>query len=406
MPRFRTRALADGELVTAVMEAEDEAAVLRALRSQGHSPLRVEPLGRWPVLPALGRLGAGPGRALDAEEVMQLTRELGTMLQAGQDLDRSLRFVVENADSARVRAVAADLRDQVRQGSTLNAALERHARSFPPLYVGLVRAGEAGGALGETLERLGVLLERQRALARTVRAALVYPVLLLVAAMASVVLLVTQVLPQFALMFEESGATMPALTRALLEGGRLVGAWWMHALLLFLVLLLVLRAQLRRPGPRRIADALLLRLPVAGPLAREVLSARFARTLGALLQNGTQLITALGIVRGVMGNLVAVEAVDAAIASARRGAGLSEPLEQSGVFQPRLVNLLRLGESTARIGPLALRAAEILEGEIQLRTQRLVAMMVPVITVVMGGVIAALVGSLLLAMLSINDLAG
>lgn len=406
MPRFRTRALAENQVVTAIIEAEDEAAVLRALRRAGQRPLRVEPMGRWPTWPGLGRLGAGRVRTLEAEEVMHLTRELGTMLRAGQDLDRALRFVVETAPSARIRTVATDLREQVRQGSPLHAALGRHPGSFPALYLGLVRAGEAGGALGETLERLGELLERQRALARTVRAALVYPVLLLVAAIASVVLLVTQVLPQFAVMFEESGATMPALTRALLEGGRFVADWWMMALLALLLLLLLLRTQLRRPGPRRLADGLLLRLPIAGPLAREVLAARFARTLGSLLQNGMPLIGALGIVRDVMGNLAAVEAVEATIGSARRGGGLAVALHESGVFPPRLIHLLRLGEDTAQIGPLALRAAEILEGEIQLRAQRLVAMMVPVITVVMGGVIAALVGSLLLAMLSINELAG
>ena len=165
------------------------------------------------------------------------------------------------------------------------------------------------------------------------------------------------------------------------------------------------RAALREPGVRLAFDRLKLRIPVIGGLAREIMAARLARTLGSLLQNRVSLIPALGIVRDVLGNEAGVRAVDLATSSASGGAGLSGALGASGLFPPRLVHLLRLGEETAQLGPMALRAAAIHEESVRISTQRLVALLTPAITIAMGAVIAGIVSSLLLAMLSLNDLA-
>jgi general secretion pathway protein F len=409
MPAFRYLAIApDGSLTRGQMEAPSEAAVVERLRRQGSMPMRTEPdAGGRPVLDALLHAELGRGRgALRRQELTDLTRELAVMLGAGQDLDHALRFVVETAGSARVRKIAGQVRDAVRDGSPLAAALARQPRSFPPLYVGLVRAGEAGGTLAATLDGLATLLERQRSLEASVRSALIYPSLLLVASVGSVALLLTHVLPQFVPLFEQSGAALPAPTRVLMAVGDAVAAHGALGLMLLGLLFLVARHLLWLPGPRLAADRLLLRLPLVGPLAREALAARFGRTLGTLLRNGMPLDAALGVVQETLGNRAAVAAVKAATASAKGGAGLAGPLGAAGIFPIRTVHLLRLGEETAQLGPMALRAAEIHEERTRIGLQRLVALLTPAITILMGALVAGIVAAMLLAMLSLNDLAG
>lgn len=393
-----------GRLVSGVAEAASEGEAASRLQRDGLIPARLRPAGRGSGLGGAFRLlPARPG--LRRAEVANFTREAAVMLEAGMDLDRTLRFLIETAPNPRVARVLTRLRDTVRDGAPLAAAMAEHPGSFSRLYVGLVRAGEAGGTLAATLARLATLLERQRALAATVTSALIYPALLLVAALGSIALLLTQVLPQFVPLFEQNGAALPGPTRILIAIGDSVSAYGLYGLIAALVLALVLRAALRRPGSRLAADRLLLRLPVLGGLTREVLAARFSRTLGTLLINGVPLLAALDIVRDALGNGAAIRAVERAAASAKGGAGLAAPLAEAGVFPPRTTFLLRLGEETAQLGPLALRAAEIHEEGTRTAINRLVALLVPAITVVMGAAVAAIVSALLLAMLSLNDLA-
>jgi general secretion pathway protein F len=228
---------------------------------------------------------------------------------------------------------------------------------------------------------------------------------LVIAAIGSIVLLLTEVLPQFVPLFEQSGAQLPTATRLLIAAGDFVGAYGIYVLGVIILAGVALREALRRPGPRLAADRLLLRLPVLGSLAREVLAARFNRTLGTLVVNGVPLVAALGIVRDAVVNLAGVAAVDRATTSAKGGAGLARALGESGIFPVRTVHLLRLGEETGQLGPMALRAAEIHEEKARLGVQRLVSLLVPAITILMGAAIAGIVAALMLAMLSLNDLA-
>lgn len=403
MPEFRFTAIdKGGQRVSGIMDAPDRAAVVARLQRQGQLPLRAEP-ARGRLISLLTADLHRPG--LRRGDLANLMREMAVMLAAGQDLDRVLRFLVETAPAPRVARVVATLRDGVRDGSSLAAAMGAQPGSFTRLHVGLVRAGEAGGALAEALDRLATLLERQRALASTVVSALVYPALLVVAAVGSIVLLLTTVLPQFVPLFQQAGADLPGPTRALITAGDLVSAYGLWALAGLLLAGLAARTALRRPAPRLWADRSLLRLPVLGRLRREVLAARFARTLGTLLINGVPLIAALDVARDAVGSPAAAAAVDKAAASAKGGAGLSGPLGAAGVFPVRTTFLLRLGEETAQLGPMALRAAEIHEEGTRLGVGRLVALLVPAITITMGAAIAGIVSALLLAMLSLNDLA-
>jgi general secretion pathway protein F len=388
------------------MEAPSEKAVIETLRRQGSLPLRADLADKSNGF--LARLLAaefGGGAKLSGQELAEITRELAVMLNAGQDLDRALRFLVDTASEKDAGRILAQIRDAVRDGTAFATALQQHPRSFPRLYIGLVRAGEAGGMLASTLDRLADLLEKQRALRASVISALIYPAILLIAGIGSIVLLLTQVLPQFVPMFEQAGAALPRPTQIVIALGAAVQNYGLYAAVLLVIAGIAARQTLTRPAPRLWWDRALLRVPIYGALAREVLAARFTRTLGTLLQNGVPLVGALGIVADVIGNSAAVQAVRQATESAKGGAGLSRPLQQSGIFPIRTVYLLRLGEETAQLSAMSLRAAEIHEEHARIGVQRITALLVPVLILTMGVAVAGIVSSLLLAMLSLNDLA-
>lgn len=405
MPTFRYVAIdPSGQTARGVMEADNEAEVIARLQKSGNLPIRAEPATGSGFLSGLMHMEFGRG-GLSRQDVADVTRELSIMLSTGQDIDRALRFIVETAPNARIRKVMDEVRSQVRDGRTLADALSRQSSSFSRLYVGLVRAGEAGASLAQTLDRLAVLLERERSLAATIKTAMVYPTLLVIVAVGSITLLLTQVLPQFVPLFEQNGVALPAATQFMIDAGAVLSNYGVYLVLTIAIAILAVRQLLRSPGPRLFADRTILRLPIAGSIAKESMAARFTRTLGTLIINGVPLITALTITRDAVGNLAGVQAIERATASAKGGAGLSRPLEESGIFPARTIHLLRLGEETAQLGQMSLRAAEIHEESTRLGIQRMVALLVPVITILMGAAVAAIVSSLLLAMLSLNDLA-
>lgn len=395
-----------GETLFGTLDARNIDEVAASLHRQGHIPVRIEPRHRTFLPEAVGeRRPSLFRRDLSQSELTAITREMAVMLGAGQDIDRALRFLIETTSSSRLRRVLGAVRETVRSGRTLHLAMGQFPRSFPRLYLGMVRAAEATGDLAPTMDRLALLLERERALASTVQSAMIYPVILVIAATGSVTLLLTKVLPQFTPLFAQNGVALPASTRFLTGIGAWVGTYGGFLLLAIFVTFIGARVALRRPGLRLLRDRLILQCPGLGRLIAEIMAARFARILGTLLVNGVPLLAALAIVRDALENRAATEAITEAMENAKSGAGLSATLERANIFPERLVHLFQLGEETASLGPMALRAADIHEDQARIALQRLVAILVPGITIIMGLLVAGIVSSLLLAMLSLNDLA-
>jgi general secretion pathway protein F len=406
MPSFRWSSVtAGGDVISGVSEAPDQAAIVEHLQRQGQIVLSAEPADRRSLLAGLLQTELGLRRGIGRTTLTEVTRELAIMLTAGQDLNRALRFVVDSTGNSRARALLAEVHEKVRAGSSLATSIAAYPQTFSKLYVGLIRAGEAGGTLAATLDRLAVLLERERSLRVNLQAALIYPIILVVAAIGSIVLLLEYVLPQFTPIFEQAGAELPAATRTLIALGTVVGVAGPWLLLGLLAAGLLLRRALTIPAFRIRADRLLLSLPIVGSLVREVLAARLTRTLGTLLENGVPLILALAIAGEALGNLVATTAVEAAAVGAKGGRGLAGPLNDVGLFPRRMIHLLQLGEEAAQLPAMALKAADIHDEQARVMIQRIVALAIPSITIVMGMVVAGIVGSLLTAMLSLNDLA-
>lgn len=408
MARFRFRAVTGaGEFVEGELDAQDQAAVIAQLRAQGHLPLAAEPvaaggggrtLQEWLRQPLFG--GGRVGRA----EVAIITRELATLLDAGLTVDQSLRLLVDLAESEAMRRLITDLLQRVQGGSTLADALGQHEQVFSRAYVSMVRAGEAGGSLDDVLAQLAQYLDQAEALAEQVRSALVYPIVLLVMAGLSILVLLTVVVPQFMPLFESAGAELPLLTRIVIATGD--GAqryWWLILIGLALVVWLV-RRQLREPQSRARIDRVALRLPLLGGLLAKIDTARLARTLGTLLANGVPLLNALAIARETLGNAVLREALSETATAVKEGRGLADPLARAGPFPPLAIHLLSVGERSGHLDAMLLKIAEIFDRETRSTIERLMTLLVPVLTIVLGALIATIIGAVLAAILSAYQL--
>jgi general secretion pathway protein F len=406
MPSFRYLAIdPGGQLRRGVMDAPDAMFVIDRLQRDGNIPMRADPAGFRNGLHALLTSDVFARRGLSRDEMALVLREMATMLAAGLEVDRALRFVVDTAPNSRVKRAMEHVRGRVRGGGALHVAMAEPPANFPRLQAGLIRAGEMGGTLPDALARLADMMDRERALARTVTSAMIYPAILFCAMLGSVALLVGYVLPQFAPLFHDSGVKMPTATRLLMQLGDFVGADWAYLIIGFLLAGLAITRLVRVPVVRQTIDVALLRLPILGSLLRENNAARFCRTIGTLLGNGVPLVSALVIVQQTFVNRAVVNAIEGAIAVAKAGGGLSAALADGNVLPARAIHLIRLGEETAQLAPLALKAADIHEDRTRQTVERLVSLLVPLVTILMGGLVASIIGSLLMAMLSLNDLA-
>jgi general secretion pathway protein F len=408
MPRFHFRAVSgSGEFVEGELEAQDEAAVVAQLRERGHLPLGAEPVaagaGGGTLQEWLRQPLFGTGRVRRAE-IAIVTRELATLLDAGLTVDQSLRLLVDLAESQPMRRLITDLLQRVQGGSTLADALGQHEAVFSRAYVSMVRAGEAGGSLDEVLARLAQYLDQAEALAEQVRSALVYPIVLLVMAGLSILVLLTVVVPQFTPLFESAGAELPLLTRVVIATGEAAQRhWWLILIALGLLVWLV-RRQFREPQSRARIDRLALSLPLLGGLLAKIDTARLARTLGTLLANGVPLLNALAIARETLGNAVLREALSETATAVKEGRGLAEPLARAGPFPPLAIHLLSVGERSGHLDAMLLKIAEIFDRETRSTIERLMTLMVPVLTIVLGALIATIIGAVLAAILSAYQL--
>jgi general secretion pathway protein F len=406
MPTFRYTAVdRDGKVVRGALEAASEAMVADQLHAKGGLLLSASPVGGKGGAFDFLQADLAIQRGLPKATIAYFTRELAVMLNAGQDIDHALKFLVESSEDKRMRPILESLRNQVRGGKSLAAALSEHPRIFSRLYISLVRAGEAGGKLADSLSNLADLLERESKLAATIQSAMTYPALLILASVGTVVMLLTYVLPQFTPIFEQAGAKLPRPTRILIGLGDFVREDGLIMLVALLLLGFLLYRAMQNPTLRIKVERFILRLPIVGPLSRRSQAARFMRTIGTLLRNGVSLVSALAIGRGVLDNLVAAQTVDRAASEVKSGRRLAASLATGRFFPLQTIHLIELGEETGRLSEMSLRAADIHDEQVGQSVQRLVAILVPVITIVMGVVVAGIVGSLLVAMLSLNDLA-
>jgi general secretion pathway protein F len=401
MPLFEYKAVAPtGETVQGTMEAVSLDGVIARLQEEGNIPLQARQAGQGLNL---GRL-LGGRRGMVSREVLEFTQQLSTLLGAGLPLDRSLQVLVELAANDRVKRNVGDIRDRVRSGGSLSEALEAQHGAFSRLYVNMVRAGEIGGSLDVTLERLADYLERSRELRESVISALIYPALLVLLAAGSLILLLVYVIPQFTPIFEELGGDMPLITKIVLAvGGVLQNFWW--GLIGLAVLTVVLfRRMLDDPEKKLRFDTRLLNLRWIGDLIAKLETARLSRTLGTLLVNGVPLLAGLSIASRVIGNSLLHQEVEKAAREVKTGGGLARNLAVEGHFPRLALQMVSVGEETGQLDTMLLKVADTYDREVRNTMDRLLSVFTPVVTLLMAIMIGTIVLSVLLAILGVNDL--
>lgn len=397
MPLYRYKALNNrGEMLDGQMEAANDAEVVLRLQEQGHLPVEAK----------LASAGGGESawRALfkpkpfAGARLVQFTQQLSTLLGAGQPLDRALSILLELPEDEIARRTILDIRDAVRGGAPLSTALERQHGAFSRLYVNMVRAGETGGSLQETLQRLADYLERSRALRGRVINALIYPAILMTMVGFSLLFLLGYVVPQFASMYENLDTELPLFSRMVLGIGLFVRGWWWLLLAIPAVGVWWFDRKRREPAFRAKFDEWLLRQKIAGPIVAKMETARLARTLGTLLKNGVPLLTAMGIGGRILGNQALIADVEAAAGDVKNGVGLSTALAKGKKFPRLALQMIQVGEESGALDSMLLKTADTFESETGQALDRMLAALVPLITVILAVVIGGVILAVLMPM--------
>jgi len=412
MPVYRYRAVNPaGEIATGELEAANEAEIVGRLRDQGLLPTQIaHGSGAAPVAAGVPRAEGAPRRSMFAsktvtrDQLLGITRELSTLLRAGLPLDRALEVLIGLAPTPVAGALLQGIRDDVRGGKSLSQALDERRLVFSRFYVNIVRAGEAGGALGAVLQRLSDTMERNKELRESVKSALIYPVILVCVAAASVALLLIWVVPQFEATFAQAGKALPLPTLVVVTLGKFMRTWWWALAAAIVLGITWYRLRGRNPTVRQWRDARLLRVPLLGDLIGKVETARFARTLSTLLANGVTLLAGLSIVKETMTNVVMADALDGVISKLREGKGFGRPLADTGLY-PRLASqMILVGEESGRLEEMLARVAEVYDREVQTAIKRFLSVLEPVLILSLAVLIGGIVFSILMGVMGMSEL--
>jgi len=388
------------------MEAAGEAAVVSALRAQGYMPLSVTEGTVSAARRAFSLKVELPWRRaakVRSRDLMVFTGELSTLLKAGLPLDRSLGSLSSLTENATLKHIVGVILARVQEGRSLSQALAEHPEVFPPLYVNMIRAGEAGGVVETVLERLSEYLESSEKTREEIKSAMVYPVILATTAGGAIIIMLTFVLPKFATIFADLGTAMPTSTRLVMGVSDFaIGYWWLITAGA-VAAWLGFRRWLTTPAGRERFDRFLLNAPVVGDLVRKLQVARFARTLGTMLKSGVPLIQALEIVRAVVANVVIGRALAVVQRDVSEGKGLSGPLEKVKVFPPLALQMVGVGEETGRLDDMLLVVSDHYDAEVSHAVARAMALISPLVLVVMGVVTGFIVWAMISAVFSVNE---
>ena len=386
------------------MEAPSQAAVIEQLQAQGLLPIHAAE--QKPGSAASMRLQIDLFRQrVGWRERVEFIRSLATMLAANIVLDHALKVIARVTANQSLVAVVEQMRHAIEGGETLSAALANHPQLFPDFYGGMIKAGESSGTLAQALNRLADYEERSLALRETVRSAMVYPLLLVVVAGISLMILLVYVVPNFEPLFADMGAAIPLSTQVVIGSARLLQSYWWLLGLATIAGLLGGRMLWQGEQSRYFLDKLLLRLPLIGDLTLKVETARFSRSLGSLLQNRVPILNAMQVVRESITNTVLRADLAAVVIDLEQGRGLATPLARSGRFPELTLQFIEVGEESGQLENMLMKLADIYDEEVERAVKRTLAILEPVLILGMGVVIGFIIISILLAILGLNEFA-
>ena len=404
-------ASAGGGVIEGRIEARSRDEAIRRLVDQGLTPLGVFDGNAATAAPSAGT-GRRPRRqwSFGADrptraDVLALTSELAVMLRAGLPLDNALRVLLGMDHRPSVTQLIREVLEAVKGGMPLSRALAQRGDLFGPFYVNMVRSGEASGQLGVVLTRLVEHLERMRALRESVVSALIYPGILLTVAVLSVVAILAFIVPQFEQLFRDAHQALPLATRLVLGAGQLMIGYGVYLIIGFVIAAYGLSRWLKSASGGRWWQARLSSLPVLGRVRHDYNLARFTRTFGTLLGNGVPILTALGIASETLEDAQLRDSIKSVTPKVKSGGRLAEALQATGSFEPLAINLVRVGEETGNLDKMVLELASILDRNVETGIKRGLTLLEPLLILGLGLIIAVVIVSILLGILTVNELA-
>ncbi len=405
MPEFAYRATDRmGKIVEGLMEAPVERDVIGKLQSMGYIPIKVGHPGKTRSF-SLDIDIAGFFRRISSKDVMTFTQQLSTLISASLPLDKSLSIVAELTEKGEFQKVINEVLSSIQGGVTFADALAKHPKVFSKLYVNMIKAGEAGGVLEMILERLVDFLEGSQDLKETVTSAMLYPILLSGFCVLIVVLFLTVIIPMFSAMFEDAGDKVPASAQFLLGlSAAIKGYWWVIAGVIGGTCFGIKRYLATENGRLKWHE-LQLKIFMIKTLVQKIEVARFARTLGTLIRSGVPILQALNIVKETISNLVIAGSLVGIHEGVKEGEGISKPLKSAGTFPPLAIHMITVGEETGRLDEMLLKVADTYDKDVRTAVKQFVSILEPLLILFMAFVVGSIVVTMILAIISVNDIA-
>lgn len=407
MPKYFYHALdREGKQQLGVVDAESQALAINDIRSLGLYPTRVREATKRDEKRARQKK-----KGLDEfyiggvkfKQIMVMTRQLSTLIDAGLPLLRSLNVLIAQQKPSKLRDILREVSQDIQSGGTFADALSKHPKQFDRLYVNMVRAGEVGGMLEVVLQRLAIFMEKRQALIRRVRGAMIYPIAVLLIAAGIVAFLLVKVVPVFAEIFEEFGGDLPAPTKFLIAcGDFMVYRWWLLVVCIN-AFIITMKVLFKFKAVNRVKDIVVLKVPLIGDFVIKVSVARFARTLGTLITSGVPILQALRITRETISNSVVQDAIDKVHDSIKEGETIAAPLDSTKVFPAMAVNMIDVGEETGQLDAMLVKVADIYDDEVEAAVEAMLQLMEPAIIIILGGIIGFIVVSLYLPIFTLGD---
>lgn len=406
MPVYEYTALdAKGKNTNGIIDADSPYAARQKLRGSRIFPVSVREVKESQAKKESSSVSLSAAfTRVRPSEVALMTRQLATLLGAGFPLVTALDTLIPQTRSQGFKKCLSRIKDSITEGNSFAASLSLYPGVFPPLYINMISAGETSGTLELVLDRLAELTEKQQALKTKIRSALAYPILMGFVGVLVLFFLLTFIVPSITSIFEDMERALPAPTRLLLGASAFFkGYWWLFLLLLGLAAI-GYQAMRKSQKGRVLIDRTILKTPGFGGLARKLAVARFSRTLGSLLENGVPMMSALGIVKNIVGNMILAQAVERATDAVGKGQGLGVSLGETGVFPALAIQMTQVGEQTGELEPMLKKVADVFEGEVETTVMNLTALLEPVMILVMGAVVGFIVLSICLPIFEMNTL--
>jgi type II secretion system protein F len=389
-----------GQTVEGSMEGKDEAAVVQSLHQLGYIPIRVAPAH---AAEEGGRFLSFLPQRVGISHLLLFTQEFSTLISAGLPIDRSLKILATLTENRKLKEVVRDVLSRIEGGNSLAEALGNHPQIFSKLYINMIKAGESGGFLEVILSRLARYLQSSKEIRDYLVSVMIYPLILTIVSGMSIVILITFVIPRFAKIFSDMGQTIPMPTQIMLGISEGVRNYWWLGIGGIVMIYIAFKIYNQDEERKFYWDRFKLRWVAAGDIIKKIEVARFARTLGTLLQSGVPILPALSLVKEISQNLAVSRSIGYIHERLREGKGISKALEESQVFPPLAIHMIGVGEETGRLDEMLNKLADSYEENVQTTVKRFVSLLEPLIILFMGAIVGFIVISMLLAIFSINE---